>query len=191
MDEEVKRVRSCQNHYEVLGVERNAQEADIKKAYRRLALKLHPDKNHAQFAEEAFKAVAEAEACLGNSVRRKKYDALLREGGDGRGSALDFGERRRSPAHPPAAPPQPSLPLQSARLWLQRWRSLVRCLWWTRGRSTEAMGCRVRAQGRTWTRSRARLWWRRGARYCSCPSPARALPAAAHAVYRISRAHAR
>ena len=91
MDDEIKRVRNCRTHYEVLGIERDAQEADIKKAYRRLALKLHPDKNHGEFAEAAFKAVSEAEACLSNSVSRKKYDALIRDGRDGRGSALDFG----------------------------------------------------------------------------------------------------
>ena len=90
MDDEIKRVRNSRTHYEVLGIQRDAQEADIKKAYRRLALKLHPDKNHGEFAEAAFKAVSEAEACLNNSARRKKYDALIRDGGDGRGSALDF-----------------------------------------------------------------------------------------------------
>lgn len=91
MDDEVKRVSNSRTHYEVLDIQPDAQEADIKKAYRRLALKLHPDKNHGEFAEAAFKAVSEAEACLSNSVRRKKYDSLLRGGGDGRGSALDFG----------------------------------------------------------------------------------------------------
>ena len=66
-------------------------QAEIKKAYRKLALKLHPDKNQSPYAEEAFKAVSEAEATLSNPVRRKKYDLLLREGGDGRGSSLNFG----------------------------------------------------------------------------------------------------
>jgi DnaJ family protein B protein 12 len=98
MDDEIKRVRNSRTHYEVLGIEHDAQEVDIRKAYLRLALKLHPDKNNGEFAEAAFKAVAEAEACLGNSVRRKQYDALIRDGGDGRGSSLDFGNLRSTTA---------------------------------------------------------------------------------------------
>ena len=77
-------------------------QAEIKKAYRKLALKLHPDKNQSPYAEEAFKAVSEAEATLSNPVRRKKYDLLLREGGDGRGSSLNFGAPRAPRALPPA-----------------------------------------------------------------------------------------
>lgn len=52
----VRRIKSCRNYYEILGVERDATEEDLKKAYRRLALKFHPDKNRAPGATEAFKA---------------------------------------------------------------------------------------------------------------------------------------
>ncbi|KAG9485126.1 hypothetical protein GDO78_008300, partial [Eleutherodactylus coqui] len=51
----VKRIKQCKDYYEILGVTRDAPEDDLKKAYRKLALKFHPDKNHAPGATEAFK----------------------------------------------------------------------------------------------------------------------------------------
>lgn len=65
-----------QDYYEVLGVPRTATEADISKAYRKLARKYHPDVNKAPEAEEKFKQVAEAYAVLKDPDKRKKYDAL-------------------------------------------------------------------------------------------------------------------
>lgn len=51
----VCRIKSCKDYYQILGVEKTATEEDLKKAYRKLALKFHPDKNHAPGATEAFK----------------------------------------------------------------------------------------------------------------------------------------
>ena len=62
------------NYYEILGVEKTASEEEIKKQYKKLALKLHPDKNRAPQATEAFKKVAQALACLTNPNKRKIYD---------------------------------------------------------------------------------------------------------------------
>jgi len=67
--------------YEVLGVERDASEAEIKKAFRKLARELHPDVNkHDPEAEEKFKAAAEAYEILSDPERRRTYDAYGHEG---------------------------------------------------------------------------------------------------------------
>mmetsp|Transcript_40613 Transcript_40613/g.98091 ORF Transcript_40613/g.98091 Transcript_40613/m.98091 type:complete len:424 (-) Transcript_40613:155-1426(-) len=72
-------------HYRVLGVSENASEADLKKAYRKLALKLHPDKNSAPQADEAFKAVGLAYGTLSDSQKRTIYDRYGDEDPDNRG----------------------------------------------------------------------------------------------------------
>jgi DnaJ-class molecular chaperone len=65
------------DYYETLGVARNAKEEEIKKAYRRLARKYHPDLNPKdKTAEERFKEVQEAYEVLGDSEKRRKYDQL-------------------------------------------------------------------------------------------------------------------
>jgi molecular chaperone DnaJ len=63
--------------YKVLGVKKDASQADIKKAYRKLAQELHPDRNpDSTKAEERFKAVSEAYAVLGNADKRTEYDEV-------------------------------------------------------------------------------------------------------------------
>ena len=63
------------DYYDVLGVSRDADAAGIKKAYRRIALKYHPDKNPGdKQAEAKFKEAAEAYEVLSNSEKRAKYD---------------------------------------------------------------------------------------------------------------------
>jgi molecular chaperone DnaJ len=69
------------DYYEVLGVGREASEAEIKKAFRGLARELHPDVNdHDPEAEEKFKAAAEAYEVLSDGERRRTYDAYGHEG---------------------------------------------------------------------------------------------------------------
>ncbi|XP_033835364.1 dnaJ homolog subfamily B member 12a [Periophthalmus magnuspinnatus] len=72
--EAVRKIKSCKDYYQTLGVEKNASEEDLKKAYRKLALKFHPDKNHAPGATEAFKAIGNAYAVLSNPDKRRHYD---------------------------------------------------------------------------------------------------------------------
>lgn len=68
------------DYYKILGVERNATESDLKKAYRRMALKYHPDKNKSPGAEEKFKDVAEALEVLSDKDKRAVYDKFGEEG---------------------------------------------------------------------------------------------------------------
>lgn len=69
------------DYYDVLGVERNADEKEIKKAYRKIALKFHPDKNpDDKVAEEKFKEAAEAYEVLSDSTKRSRYDQFGHQG---------------------------------------------------------------------------------------------------------------
>src|SRR5690606_22506131 len=63
------------DYYDVLGVSKNAEQVEIKSAYRKLAIKYHPDKNpDNKEAEEKFKEAAEAYEILSNAEKRQRYD---------------------------------------------------------------------------------------------------------------------
>ena len=68
------------DYYKILGLSKGASEDDIKKAYRKMALKYHPDKNKSADAEEKFKAVAEAYEVLSDKKKRDIYDQYGEEG---------------------------------------------------------------------------------------------------------------
>jgi curved DNA-binding protein CbpA len=73
-----------QDYYEILGVARNAKKEDIKKSYRQLARRWHPDANpNNKAAEEKFKTIAEAWEVLSDAERRRKYDQEMGYGGFG------------------------------------------------------------------------------------------------------------
>lgn len=68
-------------HYDVMKLKASATAKDVKRAYKQLSLELHPDRNHARDAEEAFKRLSTAFCVLSNKQSRAKYDAELRGGG--------------------------------------------------------------------------------------------------------------
>jgi molecular chaperone DnaJ len=74
------------DYYDVLGVSRSANEAEIKKAYRKLAIQFHPDKNpDDSSAEEKFKEAAEAYEILSDNQKRQRYDQFGHAGMGGGG----------------------------------------------------------------------------------------------------------
>ncbi|RIB10670.1 DnaJ domain-containing protein [Gigaspora rosea] len=74
--EAVKRIRSCKTHdyYAILGINKDANDSEVKKAYRKLALQMHPDKNAAPGADEAFKMVSKAFQILSDPQKRAIFD---------------------------------------------------------------------------------------------------------------------
>ncbi len=84
---------SKRDYYEVLGVSRDANRSEIKKAYRKLAMKYHPDRNKEKQAENQFKEVGEAYAVLSDENKKAKYDRYGHSGLSGSGGfgGFDFG----------------------------------------------------------------------------------------------------
>jgi len=79
-----------EDYYKVLGLERGASDAEIGKAYKKLALKYHPDKNKDKDAEEIFKKVSEAYSTLSDDEKRKVYDQHGKEGPGGGAPSDDW-----------------------------------------------------------------------------------------------------
>ena len=94
---------TTRDYYDILGVNKSATAAELKKAYRQKALQFHPDKNKSKDAESKFKEVNEAYEILSNSQKRQKYDqfghAAFRPGAPPGGSG-GFGGARTGRAGP-------------------------------------------------------------------------------------------
>ena len=89
----MNRKLSKRDYYDVLGIEKDASKEEIKRAYRKLARKYHPDVNKADDAEEKFKEAKEAYEVLNNDQKRAQYDQFGHagtQGGQGFGGAQDF-----------------------------------------------------------------------------------------------------
>jgi molecular chaperone DnaJ len=78
------------DYYEVLGVSKTSSTDEVKKQYRKLALKFHPDRNNSSDAPEHFKEISEAYAVLSNTEKRQLYDQHGHAGVDGRYSSDDI-----------------------------------------------------------------------------------------------------
>ena len=87
---------SNSDYYKILGISKDASEADIKKAYRKAALKYHPDKNtnNKEEAEKKFKMVGEAYQILSNPDERAAYDKYGKAGVNGGGGSAGAGGMR-------------------------------------------------------------------------------------------------
>ena len=83
---------SKRDYYEILGVSKSASADEIKKAYRKLAIKYHPDKNPGdKSAEEKFKEAAEAYEILSDNDKRARYDQFGHAGAGGAAGGGGFG----------------------------------------------------------------------------------------------------
>ena len=82
------------DYYSILGVARDASDDDLKKAYRKLALKWHPDKNKSPEAEEKFKEVSEAYEILSDPKKREIFDKYGEDGLRNGGPPSPTGTRR-------------------------------------------------------------------------------------------------
>ena len=80
-----------EDYYDILGISKGASAAEIKKAYRKMAIKYHPDKNPGDNeAENKFKKAAEAYEVLGNEEKRAKYDRFGHQAFEGAFSGLCY-----------------------------------------------------------------------------------------------------
>ncbi len=86
-NDELIKERECEeiikkkNYYEILGVSNTADDIEIKKAYKKLAIKFHPDKNSAKKASEAFNKISTAFTILSDKEKRNNYDTYGHEEG--------------------------------------------------------------------------------------------------------------
>ncbi len=85
--------KKTKSYYAILGVDRDAGDREIKKAFRKLALQYHPDKNKDPEAEEKFREIAEAYEVLSDPDKRRQYDL---GGGAGGNFANGFGSGTRA-----------------------------------------------------------------------------------------------
>jgi DnaJ-class molecular chaperone len=92
---------TTRDYYDILGISKSASAQEIKSAYRKAALKYHPDRNKEAGAENKFKEINEAYEVLSNEEKRRTYDqfgkAAFQNGGMGGGDPFGGGFRQQGP----------------------------------------------------------------------------------------------
>jgi len=73
-DIECKNIINENDYYEIMGLKKDALEEEIRKSYKKLALKFHPDKNKSIYASDAFKKVSHSFSVLSNKEKKANYD---------------------------------------------------------------------------------------------------------------------
>lgn len=110
------------DYYAIMKVERKASDAEIKKAFRRLATQYHPDKNPSKEAEAIFKEINEAYEILGDPVARLEYDQSL-------SNPVFFTYQTARPQRPHYRGPSERVMLQNSMLRYSRLLFYFGCLW--------------------------------------------------------------
>lgn len=75
-DKECHDIIKLTNYYDILCIGKNATEEEIRKSYKKLAIKFHPDKNSSEFASDAFKKVSHSFTVLSNPEKKDRYDTF-------------------------------------------------------------------------------------------------------------------
>jgi DnaJ-class molecular chaperone len=90
-DHDCKIVIEKKDLYEILGVKKDASEDEIRRSYKKMAVKFHPDKNNSKYAADAFKKVSHAFSVLSNKEKKQRYDTFGTEEEVGMPQGAHFG----------------------------------------------------------------------------------------------------
>ena len=89
-DSMCKAIIGKKDYYDILGLDKSANEEEIRKAYKKMAIKFHPDKNDSKYAADAFKKVSHAFSVLSNKEKKQNYDLYGSEEGVSRAAHEDI-----------------------------------------------------------------------------------------------------
>ena len=90
-DRECKTIIDKKDLYDVLGVQKNASEDEIRRSYKKMAVKFHPDKNNSNFSADAFKKISHAFSVLSNKEKKQRYDTFGTDEDVGMQQGSNFG----------------------------------------------------------------------------------------------------
>lgn len=154
---------SSSNYYAALGIKNFSSRLEVKKAFRKLAVKIHPDKPTGD--ETRFKLIMKAKEELSSPTKKRKYDAALKL--RTASAASKYAPINLSPS-PPPKPPRPPGPskrdlLHQSYLKQQRERKTKRVPWWKRGATPKVDNCKLPEPGTTESTSKPEGGWEQDA----------------------------